>query len=195
MTRESTDRRCPRQQTAKSGSPITSRHRTTAGKALWGGISLGAAATVALATALWPQHSGPTPPRPVSTVSQNQRACLLSDHGQPASSSVFADLQRAATTHGHVNVQQLALTAQATDAAPDLAALIQQHCAVIFTLGPLSTIAARAAAANKQRSDRAMLIAVTDDIIMGGGLVTLPLTGLTPDQISKHLDDALTATR
>src|SRR5581483_110722 len=104
MARASTQRRDPGQQTIRSGAPTSWRHQIAKHKVLWGTSALAVAAVAAAAAALWPRHPGPTPPPPVSTVSQNERACLLSDHGQPASATVFADLQHAAASHGSVNL-------------------------------------------------------------------------------------------
>ena len=150
-----------------------------------------AAIAVAVVIALsLTRHSAPAPPAAVSTVAENRRACLLSDPGQAASATVFAGLQQAAKTRGGVNVQRATLPAQATDAAPELAGLIQQQCTAIYAVGPLSTEAARAAAGNAQ--PRAVTFVLVSDVpVSGDHLSTLPVTGLTADQVAASLASAL----
>lgn len=190
MTRASTRPPRPGPHTARYRPTSTWHSRFAQHKKLWGTVTLVFAAAAVSLVALWPQHPGPTPPRPVSTVAQNQRACLLADRDQLATSNVLADLQRAATIHGHVNVQQVTLPPQTSDAAPELQSLIQQHCAIVFALGPTSTMAARAAATNTHPSGT-RLVTITDSATGSRNLTTLPLTGLTADHINTALQQTL----
>jgi hypothetical protein len=152
-------------------------------------LAVGALASLAIYLAL-PGDRRPTPPKPASTVADNKNACLLADADQPQAPSVFADLQQAAATLGGVNVRQTTLPPQVNDAAAELAGLIQQHCNVVYTLGPLSTTAAKAASANTQPAPVAF-VAVTDDALSGTRLAVLPATHLTPAQITASLTAAL----
>lgn len=185
----------------RSNAPAAARTETQRAHALWTRsrrfslhaaiaiLAVGAFASLAIYLAL-PGDRHPTPPRPASTVADNENACLLTDANQPQAPAVFADLQQAAATLGGVNVRQTALPPQVNDAAPELAGLIQQHCAVVYTIGPRSTTAAKAAAANTQPAP-VVFIAITDDAISGTHLTVLPAAHLTPGQITTTLTTAL----
>lgn len=144
-------------------------------------------ASVVSITVLAHHRPGNAAPRTVSTVSKNQRVCLLSDAAQPSSTKVFGFMQHAATDDGHINVQHITLPAQATDAAPQLAGLVQQQCTVIFTLGPLSTLAARNTAKNTTHRTTE-IVAVTDGTFAIENLTTLPATGLTAAQVAEIIN-------
>jgi hypothetical protein len=137
-------------------------------------------------------HSGPTPPKPVSAVGQNVKACLLTDSGQKQADVAFAGLRSAAGQSGNVNAQQLTVPAASTDASPLLAGLIQQHCAVVVVLGPLSVMAAEGAATNAPaQAQPATLIAIADSAKPGKHLDVLPLTGLTAAEVGERVTDVL----
>ena len=152
-------------------------------------LALGAIASLAIYLAL-PDNHRPTPPKPASTVADNKNACLLADANQPQTPSAFADLQQAAATLGGINVRQTTLPTKVEDAAPELAGLIQQHCDVIYTVGPLSTAAVKAATATSQPNGLAF-VAITDDAVSGTRLTKLSAAHLSASQIAASLAGAL----
>lgn len=167
------------------------RRRST--RRLWRlGLPAGLALVAIVATVVvsLSRHSGPTPPKPVSAVGQNVKACLLTDSGQKQADIAFAGLQSAAGRAGDVNAQQLTVPAASTDASPLLAGLIQQHCAVVVALGPLSVMAAEAAATNTQAPPDG-LIAIADSAKPGKNLDVLPLTGLTAAKVGERVTGVL----
>ena len=165
----------------------TRRRTLTAVIGFVAALAVTAAVVVTLALT---RHPAPAAPTAVSTVAENRRACLLSDPGQAASATVFSGMQQAAQSRGGVNVQQATLPAQATDAAPELAGLIQQQCTVIFAVGPLSITAAQAAAGNAQPRTVTFVL-VGDTAVSGSHISTLPITGLSGDRVAACLAAAL----
>jgi hypothetical protein len=174
--------------TRRSRTPPARRHTRTARLAI-AALAACAIASFAIYLAL-PDDHPQGPPKPASTVADNKNACLLADADQSQTPTVFADLQQAAATLGDVNARQTTLPPQADDAAPELAGLVQQHCNVIYTLGPLSTSAAKAAATDNQGTT-ATIIAITDSAIPGAHLATLPLAHITASQVATSLTTAL----
>lgn len=161
------------------------------------GLPAAALAVAAVATAValsLSRHPAATPPKPVSTVAQNAKACLLSDRGQQQADAAFAGLQDAARRLGNINAQQATLPAASTDAGPYVAGLVQQHCDVIVALGPLSVMAAEAAAENT-RSRPVAFIAIADGARPAKHLSVLPLAGLTTARVSGSVADALKSHR
>jgi hypothetical protein len=152
-------------------------------------LAVGALASLGVYLTL-PDTRPPSPPTPASTVADNKNACLLADADQPQSASVFADLQQAAATLGRINVRQTTLPPQVGDAAPELAGLIQQHCNIIYALGPLSTVAAKAAAATTEPTV-VTFVAITDTAMSGKNLTALPAAHLAASQIATSLAAAL----
>jgi hypothetical protein len=131
---------------------------------------------------------------PTTARAKNQRAHTPPKRnrafGLRTAAAILAVAALASVAIGGVNVRQTALPPQANDAAPELAGLVQQRCDVVYALGPLSTTAAKAAAAATQPTP-VTFIAVTDDALSGTHLTVLPATHLTSDQISASLTTAL----
>ena len=172
----------------RSSAPLR-RNRTLITRLSLGAVAAGALASLTIYLEL-PDNHRSGPPKPVSTVADNKNACLLADANQPQALAIFADLREAAATLGDVNVRQTTLPPQTTDAAPELAGLIQQRCNVIYALGPLSTSAAKAAAINNEDAPVA-IIAITDRTISATHLTTLPLAQITANQVATSLTNAL----
>jgi hypothetical protein len=160
--------------------------------AIGGAGAVALAAVIVAAVALWPRHAAAAPPRPVSTVVAEKRACLLSDAAQPETAALFVELQQAANTLGSLAVRQSTLPTQVSDAAPQLAGLIQQRCTVIVALGPLSVRAAEAAAAGSRSQGTSIIVATDEDnAAKTANVTTLPLTGLTADRLTESVNSAL----
>ena len=92
--------------------------------------------------------SSPEPPKPVSNVAMNTRACLFTD-GSPATQQAWAGMQDYAKGGG-VNIQRTVVPANAPDDDAYLNGLVQQNCHIIVAVGNGPARAADDAAAYHQ---------------------------------------------
>jgi basic membrane lipoprotein Med (substrate-binding protein (PBP1-ABC) superfamily) len=121
-------------------------------------VGLGALVLIAAATTTLLLVIKPSPRAPIAAnVSRNLRACLLTTTTNATdaqtTAAVWAGLQKASAT-GHVNAERLPLPTNDPKAAlPYFNGAVQQHCALIISVGNTMepAVASAAAADENQR--------------------------------------------
>ena len=158
------------------------RRRTLVLLSSLAGVVLAAVAAFAIYLAL-PDHTGPTPPKAVSTVDANRRVCVLSDPGDTRLADVDSGLQQAAQMNGHLNVQHFTAPPAQTDVTPTLNSLITLRCAVIVGLGPRVSDAVAAYTDGSQKST-VRFIVVGSTPANSPQVSAIDPTALTPSAIA-----------
>lgn len=97
------------------------------------GIAVSGGAAAAIIALSGSDKNSPEPPKPVSTVAMNTRACLLTD-GSPGTQQAWDGMQDYAKGGG-VNVQRTVVPANAPDDDAYLNGLVQQNCHIIVAVG------------------------------------------------------------